>query len=222
MSSDPTGLFLVISNIAAIPAIVYALYRCLFPEATLIIIIAIVSFFYHMCQSDYWCLVSSDCQNKADFVIMQMMDEFFVFVVIIWFILYFFEIRLRYRIVLTFIIQTIIFIPIVRNVYILIFEAAIIGGIIIISIIILIFLSKKSISFYIFSTIVAIILIVVGFSLFIVAGDPDDSLYPWLHSVWHILLFIAILFVLDMKYGKTDTLIIRKKNSSRILIYMDY
>jgi hypothetical protein len=222
MSSDPTGLFLVLSNIAAIPAISYALYRRLWPEASILTIIAVVSFFYHLCQSDYWCIVTSDCQNNEFFAIMQTMDEFFVFIAVIWFIMYFFEIRLNYRISFTFILQSIIFIPILKDISLLIFEVVIVVIVILASIIVLFFIHKKALSFYIFSTLVAICLIAVGFSLFIIAGDPGDSQYPWIHPVWHILLFFGALFIIDMKYGITDSELVTNKNITRLFIHLDF
>ncbi|NJM99247.1 MAG: hypothetical protein HC800_20785 [Phormidesmis sp. RL_2_1] len=92
-----------------------------------------------------------------------------------------------------------------RNLDSIIYVGSSVGAIFLLSIVFVgLFMSKNRIKMYILSGILAAILVVSGFVLFIVAGDPGDSLYTWLHGTWHILIFLGAYFVIDLKYGRTD------------------
>jgi len=214
-SSNSENLFLVLSNIAAILPFSYALFIRQYPEATLLGIIAIISFFYHLCQGEFFCIVKQNCANSDDFAFLQFADEFFVFIGILWFIAYFFRFtgisHLRFTISFIFIAQAIVFIPLISDNEFFIYEVILIFIAFIVALAWTILKPSwlKSPSFNIagiFSFIFAGLLLIVGFTLFVVGGDPGDPQYIILHGIWHILLFIAAFFILDIPFGNLNVL----------------
>lgn len=202
---DSSGLFLILSNLAAIPAVVYAIYLWLLPEAAILGVAATISTMYHICQTGYGCIVRSTCPGTHSYSTMQSSDEFFVFTALIWFIMYFFQVRQNYRAATIFIAQAIIFLPVVVQFEVFIFLGSVAGAVALLACIaVVLFLRGRMFEFYMVGALVALVLLVVAFTLFVVAGEPGTEKYTYLHSTWHILVFFAAFFVIDIKHGITD------------------
>ncbi len=78
------GICLVVSNIALLPAIIYAKQKSLVPEFSILAIVFFVSSFYHLCQAGFVCILG------IDFTTLRLADHFFVYSALVWIVLYFF------------------------------------------------------------------------------------------------------------------------------------
>ena len=213
---DPEGIFLVLSNFFVVPSLFYALFLNQIPEAAILGIIGITSTFYHLCQTGFFCITKEDCSTNDNFSLMQFADEFFVFLAILWFIAYFFGTTAKYRslectISFVFIAQAIVFMPLVSKSGFLYYEIAIV----VVSIFFFFFAAQKRTIIHWISFLIGILIIIAGAVLFIVGGDPGDRLYTWLHGVWHILLLVAVFFILDSRYGNLKRFFTGKKLKTR-------
>lgn len=189
------GIFLVLSNLAILPALLYSIQYKLIPELTILFIVFVISSFYHLCQTEFYCII-------PDFKTHQTADHFFVFTALIWVILYAFAIPLKYRISLTFIFQALILLPLIFYVNLDWLSALFIGFIITILIFIFALITQQFPKFNIYNFLIVFILITVGLILHVIGGDTSSSFYSWTHSAWHIFSMLAIYFALDLRRGK--------------------
>ncbi len=207
------GLFLVISNIALLPAIIYAFYLKLIPETSIISVVFIISTVYHLCQAGFICLLT------IDFVTFQFSDHFFVYSLLVWIVLYAIGLPLEFRFAIFIWIQALLFPLLLEFKNTWWFGGFIIGFIVLITVLLLSLIIRAIPRINIFSLIAAVILLGIGFALHLIGGDPtppshdqqhlkneEDDInhkYVWLHSLWHIFSMLAIYYVLDLKYGKS-------------------
>ncbi len=197
-----SDLFLILSNVAIIPAILYSYVKRLWPETTLLTTVGIVSFLYHSCQANFYCIVRDMCPGKTKYTTLQNSDEFFVNITIIWFIMYFMRLPRNLSIAVVFAAAPVFLISIFTHGPDLLF---ILVGVILISgfsSIIYSILLYRHIKFSYPSAVIALIFLIIGFTIFYIGGDPDKPQnYGTYHSIWHILLMIAVFFVLKTRYG---------------------
>ena len=186
-------LFLILSNIALLPAIFSAVRRGLLPEATILSILLAVSMAYHFCLAGVSCLFP--------LATLREMDHFFVYSTLIWIVLYFIEPPWPIRVSAFFIGEVFIIGFLLTYVSKTWVYGVLIGAIFLGALVLLFLVVRKIPSIDWLDLVILVVLIGVGFSLHIVAGDPGDKDYPTLHSVWHILAMLAIYFVLELKDG---------------------
>lgn len=214
--TNSNGLFLVLSNLAVLPAFIYAIFLGQIPEASILGIVGLVSFFYHLCQAGFYCIVTETCVTQDNFSILQFADEFFVFLALLWFIAYWFKfntrtVLLEITIAFIFIAEAIVFIPLVADSGNFIFyEVSLIALSLVASFIWMLIWRQRKMGWKGLG--LALGLIITGLILFYVAGDPGDTNYDIVHGVWHILLFIAAFFILDTRYGNLERVLLLGKS----------
>lgn len=225
--SDSDGLFLVLSNLVVLPALVYAIILGQIPEAVILGVVGLVSFFYHLCQAGFFCIVTNTCVLGDDFLILQKADEFFVFLALIWFIAYWFRfntrtVLLELTISFIFIAIAIVFIALVSGSSNFIFyEVALIVVALVASFIWMLIWRRKRMGWEGLG--IALGLIIIGLILFYVAGDPGDPNYDLVHGIWHILLFVAAFFILDTRYNNLRRVFIHGESiKTRWPVYLQY
>ena len=225
--ADSDGLFLVLSNLFVLPALLYAIILGQIPEAAILGIVGLVSFFYHLCQAGFYCIVKDTCPTGKNFSILQFADEFFVFLALLWFIAYWFKfntrtVLLEMTIAFIFIAQAIVFIPLVADSGNFIFyEIGLIILTLVASFIWMLIWRRRRISWDGLG--IALGLIIIGLILFYVAGDPGEPNYDLVHGIWHVLLFVAVFFILDTRYNNLKRIFIEEKSfRSRWPLYMKY
>lgn len=188
------GLFLVTSNLALLPAIIYSLKRKLYPEAALFISLALVSTAYHYCQSGVVCVFS--------FKALQTTDHFFVYSAMIWLVLYFVDLKLVPKYMIFILLQMGLLPSIIDYInegWIL--SAVVISVIVIIGGFIIIAILRGFPKCDILDLFTAVLLIGGGFFFHVYAGSPGDKNYAWSHAIWHIMSMLAIFFILEVKDG---------------------
>jgi hypothetical protein len=201
--SDPSSIYLVLTNVAFLFAFAYAIEKKLWPESTIILVVALASSFYHLCQTEVYCAAEYPYSGLPRYLYLQQLDEFMVATTVIWFIMYFFEIPLALRACFVFFVQGVVFVPIISQSYEFVYIGVSFLVVAFVALMIMLYF-RKYIHLSIYSTIAAALLIGVGVALFVIGGDPDDSTYTWFHGTWHLLLFFGVFFVIDIKYGVTD------------------
>lgn len=195
-------LYLILSNIAMLPAIIYAWFRRLYAETALLITVATVSFLYHACQGNFFCIVRETSFGEQKFVILQNTDEFFVNITIIWFVMYFLNVPRDVEFAVVFTIAPILLISILSNtantLYILI-GAISVAGIVAFSYSLIL---NRKFRFSYIPAFIALFLLIGGSLFFYFANDPGTSdNYSSFHATWHVLLMLAVAFVLHTRYG---------------------
>lgn len=201
MAEKQSNLFLLMSNVAVVPAVMFAVYKKKFDSAAIIATVAVVSFLYHSCQAGFFCIFNTDIPGKSNFYLLQKSDEYFVSIAIVWFVLYAIEIRSLLASTLIFSIQAIFLLSLLSGKD---YATTIVGvaiGVGILFAIVYFMIKPKMLAFAIVPSVVSLVLLASGFALFIVAGDPGDKNYWVYHSLWHIFLFLAVFFVLMTKTG---------------------
>jgi hypothetical protein len=225
--ADSDGLFLVLSNLVVLPAFFYAIILGQIPEAFILGIVGLVSFFYHLCQAGFYCIVTNIYGTGEDFLVLQYADEFFVFLALIWFIAYWFKfntrtVLLEMTISFIFIAIAIVFVALISGSSNFIFyEIGLIVLALVASFIWMLIWRRRRMGWEGLG--IALGFVITGLILFYVAGDPGDSNYDLVHGVWHILLFIAAFFILDTRYGNLRRVFIQGKSiKTRWPLYRQY
>lgn len=203
--------FVIWSNLSALLAISYAFSLGEFHATGLTSISMIISIMYHYCQTGRGCIATPKaCYN--DYTFWQWADEFFVFLLIIFYIAYTLKLtrggRNSFWVVFFFIVSLpFIFLTLIFNINFWICELVLILvglGLFVVS-----FLYQKKKFAALLSLLVAIGLVIGGFIVFYFGGNPGDSRYETLHGIWHILIYLAAFFLLDVPYGNFKRLYYR-------------
>lgn len=190
-----TGIFLVISNLALIPAIDFALVRGQVSEMSIFIALLVTSSIYHLCQAGFLCLFTMSS--------LQMCDHFFVYGTILWMTLYFFDISFLYRFSVLILAQVLLLPSIISysttegNDWYIILALVIFLVVFAFYAMVLYLDGLPRIDWKDF--LVAVILIAIGLVLFVFAGEPGSPHYAILHSFWHIFVMVGIYFILELK-----------------------
>lgn len=198
------AVLLVGSNIALLPAIVYAYSLGLAPELSVLAAVFVVSSVYHLCQTDVVCLLG------VHFSVFQHQDHFFVYGALVWIVLYLIGLRLPQRFAVFVWIQALLF-PLILEFMSAWWFSGLVVGIVVLSAVLLVAIVTRSIPRYnLFSLVAAVVLTAAGFALHLVGGDPSppsetggsaNKKYTIFHSLWHVLVMLAIYYVIDLRHG---------------------
>ena len=199
-------LALLLSNLALIPAIYLAFHYRLTPEASLMLVVFIGSIVYHLCQVNFICVLG------LTFETLQFMDNFFVYSLLAWIILYFIGLDLKERFSIFVWFQIFVFPLILEFINTWWLAALFIVFLTFVVLFIILLVLKKIPRFHHGIFVVGFLLVIVGFGFHIIGGEPTqpkDTVTPQAehyaiyHSIWHILVMFGIYFAIDLKHGKS-------------------
>lgn len=186
-TSAVAGLALILSNLALVPAIIYAAYKQYVTELVFLVLLFTSSTTYHICQADFGCVFTMRA--------LQTTDHFMVYSTLVWITLFFLRLPLVTRICLLIIAQVPLLPALVDFLDNWWIAVALVGYLVLIGIISMVVMKRfpttNLIDFY-----VAVLLLGVGFFLHVFAGTPGSENYGTLHTVWHVLAMLALFFVL--------------------------
>lgn len=199
MAVAPTvlALALVLSHVALFPAILYAYWRRLFVETSLLIAVLVASVAFHVCQVGWFCF-------GLDLHALQLTDHFMVYTALLWFSLYFVGAAERVRTAVTIAAMAIV-LPVIAT-----FIGSWMSGAIIVALVLVIatlvllgvYFAHGGPPIAWASLLVAMVLLGAGVVLHVIGGDfgPDNWKYPVAHSLWHVLAMLALFYILDVPY----------------------
>lgn len=203
MSPTVGGVFLVLSNLALLPALWYAVRANLFVEFGLLAAVFMASTAFHICQSAFFCF-------GVSLFSLQVSDHLLVFLAIIHFSLYVVNASLVARTAITFVATPIILPVVVTFLHDFVSGAIAISVAVVAAAIMFVIIITINGRIYLDwkSVIIAVVLMAGGIALHLVGGDfsEDNTKYFSLHSAWHVASMIALLFVLDIPFGRTSVL----------------
>ncbi len=199
-------LFLLLSNLALLPAIVLSFRYRLIPETSLMLVVFVASVLYHLCQVNFVCIL--DLQFKT----LQFMDNFFVYSLLTWIILYFIGLNLADRFSIFIWFQILVFPLVLEFMNTWWLAALIIIFLIFVILFIILLIIRKLPRFHYGIFGVGMLLVLVGFGFHIIGGEPtqpkgeitpEGQHYAIYHSIWHILVMLGVYFAIDLKHGKS-------------------
>ncbi len=209
MTDHSSGEFFnVFSNLIILVPVIYAYINLLIPSGTLALVIGTVSFFYHSCQTEFFCIINGGFVDEPDYKALQLADRFFVSLGVLYYSLFILQLELDLILISVFIASPIFFISLLSRSY---------GGdlTIIVTLVLLIFIGAlyniffiRKFYFGLGSTIIGLILFVSGVTLYAVAGDPGDKNYNTYHGLWHIFLMLTLLFIFRGKIISMDKYVV--------------
>lgn len=188
------GLTCVISNFILAPVISLCIRKRFFMEACIISVLFFASFFYHMCQAEFYCIVS--VSNH------QIMDHFFVYSTFVWMALFLVNTQIIPKVCVYVIAQAFLLPSIIKWMN----SWALAGTIIVITILVLVTVAAYNgyVTFDTWDLFCALILIITGLVFFSLAGDPGDKRYPGYHSLWHTTSMSSLYFVVAIRDGESE------------------
>jgi hypothetical protein len=190
------GVFLVITNIVLIPAILIALLigRDLV-TATILFMMFLVSTFYHICEAGWYCMVPLDT--------LQASDHIMVYTLVFWvFLIGTTRYRdIQFSLLLVNTAALVVFVAVSTH-------TAFFGAFYVAFFIAWIIVSYAGFGippkpYGIGLLLIALMLTLFGLIPFFIGGDPGDSNYWWTHSLWHFFVILAVIFLLLALYGES-------------------
>jgi len=190
------GVFLVLTNLVLIPAILIAL--CIGRDlvtGTILFLMFVLSTLYHICEAGWYCMVSFDTHQAA--------DHLMVYTLVFW---VFLMGTTRYRnvqfsLLLVNTAALVLFVTVSTQTFFFGF------------LYVLFFIGWISVSYAGFGIppkpygigllLIALGLALIGLAPFLVGDDPGDSNYWWAHSLWHFFVMLAVIFLLLALYGES-------------------
>lgn len=181
------GLALIVSNAPLIPSIIFSFFKRKYTLTCIYTVLYVASSLYHLCQADFYCITT--------FHNHQIIDHFFVYTAFTWTIFFLIRLNAELTISLITLIQFVLLLTIMKWIDSWILAGVTIGSILLITLILVFIygIPKGGTRDFIG----ALVLIIVGIVLHVLAGDPGDRNYPFYHSMWHILAFVAIYYVIE-------------------------
>jgi hypothetical protein len=205
---DPTslmaGIDLVVSNVAFLIAAAKAFESAYYMEMCILTVLCFTSTFYHLCQAEFFCIVS--LHNH------QIMDHFFVYSSLTWMLLFFLDVKIIPRVCVFIIAQSILLPIIIKWIGSWALAGTIIFALIVIASVTLFYDGIPK--FDPWDLAFALILLAIGFALHIIAGNPGEPQYPPWHSLWHLAAALSVYFVITIRDGKSEI--------SKLLRSMDF
>lgn len=199
-SSDE--LYLVLSNTAILPAVVYSFFLGLWPEFSLLTALGTNSTLYHLCQGNFFCIITTSVLGQPDFYVLQKTDEFFVNIAIVYFVMYFLWIPREIILLVVFLVSPMFMMTIFSGSVYTNLILGVVIGISVFAVLIYCVFVKEEFEFSLISGILALILLITGFVFFLLGGDPNESdNYGIYHGNWHTFLMLGLFFVIDLRYG---------------------
>ncbi len=195
------GVALVASNLALVPAVYYAVRWHLIPEVAVLAVVLAVSTFYHLCQAGFVCALG------IGFRTFQLADHFFVYGGLLWVVLFFLGLRLRFRFSILIVAQAFAFPLLVEFSHRWWFSLLVIAVVTVVALLLIAFSAADVRDFSAANFVAAAVLVLAGFALHLLAGDPPEpdgdrsnaARYAWLHSLWHVLAMLAVYYALDLR-----------------------
>lgn len=189
--TESGGIFLILSNLAILPAVLYTLKKGLYIDSSILIIVFIISSTYHTCQSGFFCIVQFDSLQKV--------DHFFVYQAFIWISLYIVNVPINHRIVLLLFFHMLLLPFTLQYIGSWWLAGITFGGIALTCIITLSFFYWEQPILSKFDFMFAMTLLGSGFYLHVIGGAPGQSNYWLWHALWHMFAMFAVLFVYTFK-----------------------
>jgi hypothetical protein len=188
------GITLVISNFLLAPVIAKCVRMRLFMEACIITVLFIASYFYHMCQAEFFCV--DTVENH------QIMDHFFVYSTFVWMALFIVNTEIVPKVCVFIIAQSFLLPTIIRWTD----SWALAGVIIVVVLLILVTIAlyNQNAKFDTLDVFCALFLVIVGLVFFALAGDPGEKSYPGYHSLWHTTSMSSLYFVVTIRDGEGE------------------
>jgi hypothetical protein len=197
------GAALVLSHLAALPALIYLGVRQRLNETVILSITVLTSVLYHMCQVEWACF-------GLDLHALQISDHFMVFFSLIWFLLYAAGSSERVRTAVSIAVMGVSLPVIISHI------DTWFAGIAVTSLAVLAFVVtfaayarvRKGVRVEWRAFTLSIVLISVGVSIHVFAGDfgPDNTVYPIAHTVWHVLAFLSLYYIAMIPFVHTSVL----------------
>jgi hypothetical protein len=189
------GVILILSHFALVPSFIYLWMGRAFPEATFIAVLFLSSSLYHFCQAGFFCMVDS-------FDTMQKADHFFVYSVVFWLMLWFIGLSLESRICIFVVVEYFLFPLLLFYVHSTWLG---IGFVIFLVVAFLLFtgIQETFPRIHIPSLLIVAVLLIFGVVVFIIGGEPGEENYAWAHTLWHVLVFFSIFWLIDARYGNS-------------------
>lgn len=203
--SSTADLFNTFSNLFIIPAVLIALNLRLWATAALSTAVGSVSFLYHACQTELFCIFTRDVQGEKMYFFLQTLDQTLVFAALIWFSYYLLEISFRLTVALVLLTIPIFYLTTAsgsewRDVI----NLVIIGWIILCGFFYVV-VTRKRLQFGKRSLFLAFVLAVLGLVFYVLddRDGQDDDRYNSFHGAWHMTIFLALFFVITTKIEPT-------------------
>lgn len=199
-------LALLLSNLALLPAIYLAFKYRLIPEANMMLVVFVGSVVYHLCQVNFVCILG------FKFETLQFMDNFFVYSLLTWIILYFIGLNLAERFTVFVWFQIFVFPLILEFIDTWWLASIFIVFLAFVALFLTLLLLKKMPHFHRGIFFFGLLLVLVGFGFHIIGGEPSQPKntvtpeaehYAIYHSIWHIFSMFGIYFAIDLKHGKS-------------------
>lgn len=197
------AIFLVFSNVAILPAVIYAHILHLIAETALLVAVFAASTAFHMCQVEWFCF-------GVELRELQIVDHFMVYTALVWFSLYFCGVAERPRTGITVVLFPVLLVVIIH------FLGSMMDGAIVVAITVAFAFAALTYAFFVYGGIpiewsafvVATSLLGMGVFLHIFGGDygDDNIFYPIAHSVWHILSMLSLFWILGIPYRDRNSL----------------
>ena len=199
-------LALVLSNLALVPAIYLAFKYRLLPEANLMLVVFVGSILYHLCQVNFVCVL------ELEFKTLQLMDNFFVYSLLTWIILWFIGLKLEERFIV-FVWFQLFQLPLILDFVNTWWLASLfIIFLVFVTVFLVLLVLKQMPQFHRGVFFFGLLLVLVGFGFHIIGGEPSQPKntvtpevehYAIYHSIWHIFSMLGIYFAIDLKQGKS-------------------
>jgi LPXTG-motif cell wall-anchored protein len=194
---DPEENFNTFSNLFVLPAIIICLYYKLWSTAALLTTLGTVSFLYHACQTELFCIFDSNVSGERNYFLLQTIDLTNVFFTIIWFIYYILEIKDSLKITAIFLAFPVLVLTFISDSeYKDAINWSLIGLLLIVALIYVLY-KRKKIRIGPVSFIFASILLGIGVILFFLSSsDVESDAYNLHHGLFHTFAFLSLgLFV---------------------------
>lgn len=189
------SVILILSHFALVPSFIYLWMGRAFPEATFVGVLFLSSTLYHFCQAGFFCMVDS-------FDTMQKADHFFVYSVVFWLMLWFIGLSLESRICIFVVVEYFLFPLLLFYVHSTWLG---VGFVIFLFVAFLFFtgIQETLPRIYIPSLLIVAVLLILGVGFFIIGGEPWEENYAWTHTLWHVLVFFSIFWLIDARFGNS-------------------
>lgn len=205
---------LVLSHLAALPALIFLGVKDQFVDAVVLGTAVAISTLYHLCQVGWVCF-------GLDVHSLQIADHFMVFFALVWFLLYAAGATERIRTAVTVAVMG-VSLPIIISKLDTWIASGVVVGLGVLAFVITFFAYAFKRGYYRVEWtmfVLALALIGSGVVLHIYAGDfgPDNNTYPVAHTVWHVLAFVSLYYIVWIPHVDTSPFNVDGSNRRRHL-----
>lgn len=189
------SIFLVLSNLFLLPAIIWSIFKNNILDTTILIIVFVASTIYHLCLAE-WVCVSTQWES-------QLSDHAMVYILMMWIYISLWDISLVARTAFIYIVIYLLYLFSVNAVSNWLFAISLIWFFIAFAIfrIALYQFNEKIFGMDLILTIISIILFGIGLFMHIWGGSPSSTNYWWTHSLWHVFAMLGIFVIILARDG---------------------